>query len=135
MTTESFEELRQRLLRDADVQEMIHDRAYEIYLMRGLQPGGAAQDWFQAESEVLAFILAHHPEEVPENIDEEIVATSITQVLPEPATPKKRKPRSTSRKTAAKKTAAKKAVSKKSVSSDLKPKRARAKSKSEIKPT
>jgi hypothetical protein len=37
---------------------MIQVRAYEIYLMRGGHPGREAQDWFHAESEVLAFLLA-----------------------------------------------------------------------------
>lgn len=95
MTTESLEELRQRLLRDESVREMISARAYEIYRMRGVQPGGPAQDWFQAESEVLAFILAHYPEQ-PEKEAERIAAPAITHDPPEPATPKKRKPRSAS---------------------------------------
>jgi hypothetical protein len=129
MTTESLEELRERMLRDQGVREMIRARAYEIYRMRGLQPGGAVQDWFQAESEVLAFLLAHHPEEVTENIDEQITTPSATQVPSEPLIPKKRKPRSTPTKTAAKKTATRKAGSKKAGGSDSKPKRPRTKSK------
>src|SRR5258708_34389634 len=134
MTTESLEELRQRVTRDVSGREMIRARAYEIYHMRGVQPGGDAQDWFQAESEVLAFLLAHQAEQVTENIDEQSVAASITQTPTEPATPKKRKPRSTSRETAAKKTATKKAGSRKAAGSDPKPKRPRKKSKSEDKP-
>jgi Protein of unknown function (DUF2934) len=58
MTSERLEEWRRQLLRDEDVQDMIRARAYEIFLMRGLQAGSAAQDWFQAENEVLAFLLA-----------------------------------------------------------------------------
>ena len=50
MTIESTEELRERLLRDHEVQEMIRMRAYEIYRHRGGAPGGHAEDWFQAES-------------------------------------------------------------------------------------
>jgi Protein of unknown function (DUF2934) len=134
MTTESLEELRERMLRNDGVRDMIRARAYEIYRMRGLQPGGAAQDWLQAESEVLAFLLAHNPEELTENIEDQIDASSSTQDPREPATPKKRKPRSTSKETAAKKTAIRKAVSKKSARSDSKPKRPRTKSKSEVKP-
>lgn len=118
MTTESLEELRQRLLRDESVREMISARAYEIYRMRGVQPGGPAQDWFQAESEVLAFILAHYPEQ-PEKEDEQIAAPAITHDPPEPVTPlairKKGKPRSASNsaaRSATKKPAAKKVVTK-----------------------
>ena len=58
MTTESLEELRERLLQQDGVQRMIQMRAYEIYQMRGCQPGGEAHDWFHAEGEVLAFLIA-----------------------------------------------------------------------------
>ena len=58
MTRDSLEELRERLLSQNNVQQMIQVRAYEIYQMRGGQPGGEAHDWFRAESEVLAFLLA-----------------------------------------------------------------------------
>ena len=36
------------------VREMIALRAYEIYQLRGFQPGHEAEDWFQAEKEILA---------------------------------------------------------------------------------
>ena len=103
MTTESLEELRQRLLHDESVQEMIHARAFEIYHMRGVQTGSAAQDWFQAESEVLAFLLAHQPEQVTE--EEPVAATPTVAALSEATTSKKRKPRSASKQTATKKAA------------------------------
>ena len=57
MKRESIEELRQRLLRDNQVQEMISMRAYEIYRLRGSQPGREAEDWFQAENEILGFLI------------------------------------------------------------------------------
>ena len=57
MSRESTEELRRRLLKDKQVQELISRRAYEIYVMRGGQPGGEAQDWFQAESEILYILI------------------------------------------------------------------------------
>ena len=148
MTTESFEELRQRMLRDADVQEMIRARAYEIYRMRGLQPGSAAHDWFQAEGEVLAFLLAHHDEQVTEPrsepiassstiapLPEPVAADSSTELSPQPAAPKKPRQRSAPRTAAAKKTTPGKVGSKKAVGSDSKPKRSRKKSKPEDKPT
>ena len=58
MATETLEELRERLLNQESVRQMIQMRAYEIYQMRGCKPGGEAQDWFHAEGEVLAFLLA-----------------------------------------------------------------------------
>ena len=57
MTRESIEELRARLLRDPEVQTMIRMRAYEIYRIRGEEPGRQAEDWFQAQGEVLEFLI------------------------------------------------------------------------------
>src|SRR5947208_574734 len=59
MIRKSLKELRERLLHDESVREMIQARAYEIYEMRGTQPGSADEDWFQAEDEVLTFLLAN----------------------------------------------------------------------------
>jgi hypothetical protein len=57
MSKESLKELRERLLRDEQAQELIRMRAFEIYTLRGGQPGGEAHDWFQAESEVITFLI------------------------------------------------------------------------------
>lgn len=57
MSNESLNELRERLLSDEHAQELIRMRAFEIYSLRGEQPGGEAHDWFQAESEVLKFLI------------------------------------------------------------------------------
>jgi len=57
MSRESIEELRARLLRDPEIQAMIKMRAYEIYLLRGQEPGYQAEDWFRAEGEVLEFLI------------------------------------------------------------------------------
>lgn len=137
MTSDSLEELRQRLLRDESVREMIRARAYEIFLMRGIQAGSAAQDWFQAESEVLAFLLANHytTEKEMELVAATPDASSIVQPTTEPVAPKKRKPRSTIKETPAKKAATKRTAAKKSGQSESKPKRSRKESKSEDKPS
>lgn len=57
MKLESTEDLRRRLLQDEQVQVMISMRAYEIYKMRGSQPGHDAEDWFRAENEILTFLI------------------------------------------------------------------------------
>jgi hypothetical protein len=44
-------EERERLLQSTREQE-IRDRAYEIYLQRGAQPGYEVEDWLQAEREL-----------------------------------------------------------------------------------
>jgi len=91
MTTETLEELRQRLLRQHNVQQMIQARAYEIYLMRGGQPGGEAQDWFHAESEVLAFLLARESAREDEQAKGETAGAAASETLAEaPATKKPR---------------------------------------------
>ncbi len=57
MNRESIEELRQRLLADSQVRDMIAMRAYEIYQRRGGEPGSEAEDWFRAEHEILSFLI------------------------------------------------------------------------------
>ncbi|HJQ67344.1 MAG TPA: DUF2934 domain-containing protein [Blastocatellia bacterium] len=57
MKPESTEELRRRLLQDDQVQTMISMRAYEIYQIRGGEPGHDAEDWFRAENEILTFLI------------------------------------------------------------------------------
>jgi hypothetical protein len=46
-------EERERLLQSTREQE-IRNRAYEIYLQRGAQPGYEVEDWLQAERELNA---------------------------------------------------------------------------------
>src|ERR1043166_5699483 len=70
MSRESIEELKARLLSDSEVQMMIRMRAYEVYLMRGGQPGGQAEDWFRAESEVLSFLIEEEKRRVLEEATE-----------------------------------------------------------------
>jgi hypothetical protein len=43
MSKESLKELRERLLREEHAQELIRMRAFEIYTLRGGQPGGEAR--------------------------------------------------------------------------------------------
>lgn len=66
MSRESLEELRERLLREEHAQELIRMRAFEIYRLRGEQPGGEAHDWFQAESEVLTFLIEEESQRASE---------------------------------------------------------------------
>lgn len=82
MTMENLEELRDRLLREEHVQKMVRMRAYEIYQMRGGVPGWESHDWFQAEGEVLAFLIAH---ESPREDDLSVIET--TNEMPPTKTP------------------------------------------------
>ena len=74
MKLESTEELRALLLADEQVHSLIAMRAYEIYLLRGGTPGREAEDWFQAEAEILQFV-----------IEEEVRRSEAHSSLAEPA--------------------------------------------------
>jgi len=45
---------KERLLQSTSEQE-IRNRAYEIYLQRGAQPGYEVEDWLQAERELITY--------------------------------------------------------------------------------
>jgi hypothetical protein len=131
---ESLEDLRNRLLREERVQLMVRTRAYEIYQMRGGQPGWEARDWFQAESEVLAFLIALESRLEDEKTAAEAIpavsareaslvseAPAVAEAAPgkKALAPKASKSRSATRVTTAKpvkKSAPKRAASKKSES-------------------
>lgn len=128
MASNSLEELRKRLLGDESVQQMIRVRAYEIYQMRGIQCGGSAQDWFQAESEVLAFLLAHEPNRVSDQRGAGSAGASTPDAQQDKPLPRKAKPRASSKapgakKAASKKTPTKRTGSKNKAESKPKPKR------------
>ena len=137
MTTESLEELQRRLLQEDSVRRMIQMRAYEIYQMRGCQPGGEAQDWFHAEGEVLAFLIATESTRA----DEPATAVAKIQGAPEPAfsenasakkrTAKPRSPRSAAAQTTRQPTATKRAATKETTKSKAKTARPRNSSKPE----
>jgi hypothetical protein len=84
MKKESIESLRARLLADSQVHSMIEMRAYEIYKLRGGAPGLEAEDWMQAESEILTFLIE---EEARRSETEALVARSIARGLGEAVAP------------------------------------------------
>ncbi len=141
MNRDNLEELRERLLREENVQQMIRARAYEIYRMRGAQPGAAAGDWFQAESEVLAFLLAHESHRTDAKPSEQAAgATSPSDVQKEMPPPKKSRSRAVSKAWNAKqgernKATAKRVASKKAAETKRKPKRTRKGSKRDDRPS
>ena len=132
MTRETLEELRERLLGQHNVQQMIQVRAYEIYQMRGGRPGGEAQDWFHAEGEVLAFLIARESAQEDEPTPAE--AAPAAPALESPPLKKTRtraaKP-SEPKQSGKKATTTKRATPKKSDASKAKPKRPVGQSKSE----
>jgi hypothetical protein len=137
MTRESLEELRERLLGQQSVQQMIQMRAYEIYQMRGGQPGAEAQDWFHAEGEVLAFLIAHESAREDDKQDaESAVAASASDARPAARATGKSRARAAAKpakakQAAPKKTAPKRATPRKSAGSKSKSKRTKKRSKTE----
>ncbi|HJZ66902.1 MAG TPA: DUF2934 domain-containing protein [Blastocatellia bacterium] len=93
MTKESLEKLRERLLGDENVQQMIRARAYEIYELRGGQPGREAQDWLRAEREVLAFLVARESGRAEDKEPRPSTASTASASPDTTATPKRRKSR------------------------------------------
>ena len=91
MSRESTEEVKGRLLRDPEVQLMIRMRAFDIYQMRNGQGGSAADDWFRAESEVLAFLIAEEDrrsaEETPASSPETVAGVELVSRTDEIAEP------------------------------------------------
>ena len=135
MTRESLEELRKRLLGQQSVQQMIQIRAYEIYRMRGGQPGAEAQDWFHAEGEVLAFLIAHESAREDDKQDAESAdAASASETRPAVSASGQSRPRVTAKpakQASPKKTAPKRATSRKSAESRSKTKQTNKRSKPE----
>lgn len=53
-----IEKIKQQLISDPEVNEMITKRAFEIYLGRHGRPGNPATDWLRAESEIIPRLVA-----------------------------------------------------------------------------
>lgn len=76
MKKDHLTELRDKLLADQEVQTMIAMRAYEIYVTRGSQPGREADDWFQAEGEILSILIDEELRRVAQPLSEEVLPDS-----------------------------------------------------------
>lgn len=152
---ENTEQLRARLLADPQVQDMIRHRAFDLYQHRAGRPGSAADDWFQAENEVLKFWIekergasniqvAEEPiasveepvahvavEETPAASAQEIkmeAKSKTRKAVAKPATPPKAKKTEAAegaKETAPKKASAKKTSSKKSGETKSKPRKSK----------
>ncbi len=57
MTSERQERLREQLLGDGEVRAAISLRAYNLYQLRGGEPGHEIEDWIQAEKEILEALI------------------------------------------------------------------------------
>jgi hypothetical protein len=97
--------------------------------MRGGQPGAEAQDWFHAEGEVLAFLIAHESAREDDSPDVGSAdAASASEPQPAAAATRESGPRVTAKpakakQPAPKKSAPKRAIPRKSAESTSKTKR------------
>jgi len=131
MNKDDLQELRERLLREDKVQYMIRVRAYEIYRMRGAQQGAPTSDWFQAESEVLSFLLANESLRLDERASEKTKGSAfasehgeVPSARKKPNSPSPAKAPSAIQRTPTK-SPSKRVASKKTRGSATKPKRVR----------
>jgi hypothetical protein len=81
---ENTEELRRRLLDDPQVRQMVAMRAYELYEQRGRVPGREAEDWLQAEREVVSFLIEEESRRLTEELIPRPKIEEIEGVQPEP---------------------------------------------------
>ena len=82
---------------DKQLEEKIRERAYELWMQHGSQPGQAEEYWYQAEREILGGGNEASRTETPPIMDPAPLGmTSMTadEVLSSPAAPKTRKKRS-----------------------------------------
>lgn len=87
MNTEGLEQLRQRLLGDEHVRSMIEIRAYEIFQQRGGEQGHEVENWFQAEGEILAFMIEEESTRHVEAAAAERVKPAVVKSTVEVKTP------------------------------------------------
>src|SRR5215467_3085997 len=69
--SENDDNLRELLLKDEFVHEMICTRAYEIYQQRGREDGHDREDWLQAEREILDGLIVQAAAAIHEKIHAE----------------------------------------------------------------
>ena len=113
MTKESLDRVRERLFGDEQVRQMIRARAYEIYELRGGQPGREAQDWLRAEREVLAFLIARESSRAEEKQFRSNPAATPSTVREPAGAAAKRKSRAASERKTGKRAASKKTTASK----------------------
>ena len=56
-TTMDIEHIKEQLVADSEVHDLISRRAFELYLARGGDQGDPAEDWLRAESEILPSLI------------------------------------------------------------------------------
>jgi hypothetical protein len=79
---ETREGLREKLLNDEQIRDMISRRAYKIYEDRGEEPGHDHEDWLAAESEILDELIEEELHRRPEVDPSDFPAPQVHQEIP-----------------------------------------------------
>lgn len=99
---------------DKELEQRIRERAYELWMQHGSQPGRADEYWYQAEREILgqqddvsgstSYPVVGSDEEAPVETNPAplgMTSETLDEVLSSPAAPKTRRRRSTAAEAAA----------------------------------
>jgi hypothetical protein len=102
-----------RAIMDKELEHRIRERAYELWMQHGSQPGRADDYWYQAEREILgegdeagstSFPIVGSDEEAPVETNPAplgMTSETLDEVLSSPAAPKTRRRKSTAAEAAA----------------------------------
>ena len=82
--------IRERLQQDPSVRNRVARRAYELFILRGRQIGREAEDWFKAETEILAELMQENTQQPKEEVPESEVSHEVASAQANIVAPKKR---------------------------------------------
>lgn len=82
--------MREQLQQDPSVRNRVARRAYELFILRGRQIGREAEDWFKAETEILAELMQENAQQIKEEVPESEVSHKVVLVEATTVAPKKR---------------------------------------------
>ncbi|HYL98206.1 MAG TPA: DUF2934 domain-containing protein [Blastocatellia bacterium] len=90
VNNETIEKMREGLLRDSEVQEMISMRAYDLYLARNSQGGSEVEDWLRAENEILTILIQEELRNRTAFSGAEVIQTGEATIAPRTRSGKKK---------------------------------------------
>ena len=78
--------MREQLQQDPSVRNRVARRAYELFIQRGRQIGREAEDWFKAETEILAELMQENAQQTKEEVSHEVASAQANTVAPKKRT-------------------------------------------------
>ncbi|MFY9221107.1 MAG: DUF2934 domain-containing protein [Blastocatellia bacterium] len=83
--------MREQLQQDPSVRNRVARRAYELFIQRGRQIGREAEDWFKAETEILAELMQENAQQTKEEVSHDVASAQTKTVAPKKRTYTKKK--------------------------------------------